>query len=150
MNGERAKSGMQSRPRWRRVSLALLLFAAGVLPVLATASRHAQSGAQVIAGFFRHHAEVASAWARPRAGENAPGAATNGKAAELLRMHGITSYAVTPAFQDNPGLYQGTVSTAWPAQPSWQGRYRLRLVTEPAATCKILGTTDEAALDDCG
>jgi hypothetical protein len=108
-----------------------------------------QQGREIIGWFFRDWESVTTAWTRPRAGEEVPTISTNGRAAELLRAYGINHYAITQSFQANSGLYQGTVTAAWPAQPSWQGSFRLRLTTEDAGPCKQMGRTEQVALDDC-
>ena len=147
-SGDRAARSF-GRSRVRRALVWVLLFVVGILPILATASRHAQLGHQIIGWFFRDREDIMTAWTWPRAGEDVLTLSTNGTAAELLKAYGIDRYAVTQLFQDNPGLYQGTVTAAWPAQPSWQGSFRLRLATEDAAPCRQMGRTEQVALDDC-
>jgi hypothetical protein len=132
----------------RRTVTWILVLVLGLLPVLATGMRQWDHGRQVVAGFMSNSSAVLAQWGRPFAGEEAS-VSTDGSAGVMIRERGLASYAITQAFQDQPGLYQGTVAAAWPARPSWQGSMRLRLVSEPAAPCREIDRTKQVALDDC-
>lgn len=132
----------------RRSAVWSLILFVGLLPLLATGSRQVAQGRQAVERFLIDYDDIVAAWARPYSGES-QSVSTDWRTGVMIRERGLAGYAITQAFQDQPGLYQGTVTTAWPARPAWEGNFRLRLVSEPEVPCREVGRTDMVALDDC-